>query len=76
MSLVMLANMLVPVVVALALVAIAVALVRGGARGASVPTDRPGLLEQRLEHLDRLHAAGRISDVERADARARLLGTL
>ena len=33
-------------------------------------------VEARLEHLDRLHASGRISDAERADARARLLGTL
>lgn len=64
-----------PVIIAIAVVAIAVAVVRGGTRGArSAPP--PGLLEQRLEHLDRLHAAGRITDEERAEARARLLGTI
>ncbi len=64
-----------PVIIAIAVVAIAVAAVRGGIRGAR-STPSPGVLEQRLEHLDRLHAAGRITDEERAEARARLLGTI
>jgi hypothetical protein len=50
-------------------------LVRGGTRGAGSPPG-PGVLEQRLEHLDRLHAAGRITDAERREARARLLGSI
>lgn len=33
-------------------------------------------VEQRLDRLDRLHAAGRITEAERAEARARLLGTV
>ncbi|MCK0117313.1 hypothetical protein MWU57_09730 [Isoptericola sp. S6320L] len=71
-------QVLLPLATAVAVVVIAVTMVRGGspARAAGAPTDRPGLLEQRLHHLDRLHDAGRITDDERAEARARLLGTL
>lgn len=64
-----------PAVIAITVVAILVAIVRGATRGAASPPS-PGVLEQRLDHLDRLHAAGRITDEERADARARLLGTI
>ncbi|WP_141538721.1 hypothetical protein [Isoptericola jiangsuensis] len=68
---------LVPVVTAVAVVVIAATLSRGARPTAPAePTDRPGLLEQRLEHLDWLHAAGRITDDERGAARARLLGTV
>jgi hypothetical protein len=70
-----LVQLLAPLVAATALVVIAVTFVRRARAAAPVdPTDRPGLMEQRLEHLDRLHAAGRITDDERSAARARLLG--
>jgi hypothetical protein len=68
-------QLVVPLVTAVAVVVIAVTLVRGGIRGAGSPP-QPEVLEQRLDHLDRLHAAGRLSDAERAEARARLLGTV
>jgi hypothetical protein len=76
MMLVVVLQMLVPVVTAVAVVVIAVTLARGRGGTSSDPTDRPGILEQRLEHLDRLLAAGRITDDERSTARARLLGTV
>jgi hypothetical protein len=65
----------IPLVIVVAVVVIAVALARGRRRDAGSPA-RPGVLEQRLDDLDRLHAAGRLSDAERAEARARLLGTI
>jgi hypothetical protein len=77
MVLVIFLQVLTPLVTATALVVIAVTFVRRARAAAPVdPTDRPGLMEQRLEHLDRLHAAGRITDDERSAARARLLGEL
>ncbi|GAA4716772.1 hypothetical protein GCM10023216_00820 [Isoptericola chiayiensis] len=65
----------VPVVTMVAVLVIAVTVRRDNPLRVA-PTDRPGILEQRLEHLDRLLAAGRITEPEHRDARARLLGTL
>jgi hypothetical protein len=45
-------------------------------RSSSGLPPRRGVLEQRLEHLDRLHTAGRITDAEHGEARARVLGTI
>ncbi|WP_402469785.1 hypothetical protein [Isoptericola aurantiacus] len=77
MALLAMISALAPPAMLIALVVIAVALVRGASRGGDAePTDRPGLLEQRLDHLDRLRASGRITDEERDAARAHLLGRL
>lgn len=65
-------------VLLLALAGIAAVVARGVvvARRRSAAPVVGQAVEARLEHLDRLHASGRIYDAERAEARARLLGTL
>ncbi|MDO8147868.1 hypothetical protein Q6350_05425 [Isoptericola sp. b515] len=63
---------------ALAVVAAVVLVIVLVARGAdrSSATSSGASLEDRLAEVDRLHEAGRVTDTERDEVRARLLGTL